>query len=329
MMNQLTPATGKPAVSVILPVYNGGAYLIESVQSVLEQTLCDFELLVVDDCSTDRSWEYLRRLEDPRVRIFRNGSNKGLFYNLNFLVQKTVAPLIKLWAQDDMMYPHCLQAFVGFHQQHPFIGFSYSGRDHMDEDGRVVATKTVDRTPHLVSPEMHARIAFFTGSIAGNIANVCICKEALQKAGPFNEQMQVSADFDMWVRLAKDHPVGFIPESLIKLRDHEQQLSRREKLYINNVKEDLQVYRYLQSYVGPEIRKEGTRLLRHYKMQYYYTLMLKALFRGQLSSALAFFRALAGFDNFLVLSACYLRAKLLPFRKPTFAAGGNAKIKAL
>lgn len=318
-------STGPPAISVILPVYNGEAYLAASVQSVLKQSFLDFEFLILDDCSTDGSWTFINQLDDPRVRVFRSEQNKGLFYNLNFLVQKTTAPLVKLWAQDDTMYPHCLQEFVRFHREYPFVGFSYSGRDHMDESGNVYTSGTTDHTPHLVSPDLHARIAFFTGSIAGNIANVCISKQAMKKVGPFDEAMQISADFDMWVRLAKEHPVGFIPDRLIRLRDHNRQLSRKESLYINNLREDLQIYRYLQNYVPPEIRKEGQYLLRNHKMVYYYTLMLKALLAGKISTALAFFRELSRFDNFLVLSACYLRAKLWPVKPPAFAAGADRK----
>ena len=326
-MNRLPSTIGKPEISVILPVYNGGSYLVESVQSVLDQQFRDFELLILDDGSTDQSWEYIKALDDTRVKKFRNDRNRGLFYNLNFLVQKTTAPLVKLWAQDDSMYPNCLQEFVWFHRQHACVGFSYSGRDHMDESGAVYATGATDHTPHLVSPELHARIAFFTGSIAGNIANVCINKAALEKVGPFNEQMQVSADFDMWVRLAKEHPTGFIPASLIRLRNHKGQLSRRESLYINNLREDLEVYRYLQSYVSPQIRSEGRYLLRNHKMVYYYTLLIKALLKGRLSLALAFFRELARFDNFLVLSACFLRAKTVPVSKPSFVTGSKTETK--
>ena len=67
--------------------------------------------------------------------------------------------------------------------------------------------------------------------------------------------MKISADFNMWVRLAKDHDTGFIADKLVQLRDHEGQLSRKENFYINHMKEDLIVYRNLLSYVNPGIKK--------------------------------------------------------------------------
>src|SRR5437868_1138030 len=109
-------------ISVILPVYNGGEYLCRSVGSVLNQSLEDFEFLILDDCSTDGSLEYLESITDKRLKLYKNDSNRGLFYNLNFLIGRCNSPLIKLWSQDDVMYPECLQRFTCFHEQHPQIG---------------------------------------------------------------------------------------------------------------------------------------------------------------------------------------------------------------
>src|SRR5438046_2777243 len=104
-------------ISVILPVYNGIKFVEDSVISVLQQNFRNFELLIVDDCSTDGSWEYLKTLNDSRVTIFKNPKNCGLFYNLNFLIGKSRGNLIKLWSQDDIMYSHCLASILSFHMQ--------------------------------------------------------------------------------------------------------------------------------------------------------------------------------------------------------------------
>lgn len=300
-------------ISVLLPVYNGGDYLTGSVNSVLAQAFDDFEFLVLDDCSTDESWAFLQTLRDPRLRLYRNEKNRGLFYNLNFLIRQSRGRYIKLWSQDDIMYPHCLQAFAAFHAAHPQIGFCYSGRDIIDEKGRLREQHRIDQTPALVSPVLHARIAFFTGSIAGNIANVSISRAALDKVGLFNEGMRISADFDLWVRLAEFFDTGFLPARLIQLRDHRGQLSRQERYYFFHVKEDLQVYRYLDAYVSPALRKEGRQLMRKHKLVFYYTLMVKSLLKGHPRTAFRFCRELAAYDNFLVLTYHFLQARI---RKP-------------
>lgn len=308
----------KPVISVILPVYNGGDFLKLSIESVLQQDLVDFEFLILDDCSTDGSWNFIERINDPRVTRYRNEKNRGLFYNLNFLVSKSQADLIKLWAQDDIIYPNCLSSVVAMHNKYPNLGFSYTGKEFIDQYGNEKLVNYVDNTPEIISSELHARISFFTGSIAGNIANVCIRREALNKVGPFREDMKISADFDMWVRLAKEHDTCFIREKLTRLRHHSGQLSQKGSLYIYHVKEDIEVFQNLLGYVEPAIHKEGKMLLRKHKFVFYYTLMVKELLHGRFHSAYDFYRELANADNFLKLTLSFIKGKIKKPGLPAF-----------
>jgi len=303
-----------PSVTIILPVYNEIKYLIQSVNSVLTQDFTDFEFLIVDDCSSDGSWEWLQSLKDKRITLFQNENNRGLFYNLNFLINKATGNIIKLWSQDDIMYPDCIGEVVAFHQQHPEIGFSYSGRDYIDGDGNKIQINAIDDTPPIVSPQLHARIAFFTGSIAGNIANVAINRPVLDKVGLFNEQMKISGDFEMWVRLAKDHPVGFIRKELVQLRNHKGQLSGQGKYYIYHLREDIIAYHILLGYVNEQQKKEGRQLLRNHKLLFYYTLMVKALAKGQVKTAWEFCTRLHRFDNIFLLTGYFIKNRLLTKR---------------
>lgn len=313
-------------IAVILPVYNGAEYLRLSVESVLNQTLEAFEFYIVDDCSTDESWAYLATLQDKRIRLFRNEKNKGLFYNLNFLINHSTAPLIKLWSQDDIMYPQCLEKTVAFHQKHPHIGFSYSERDYIDGNGTLTSRNVTDRTPEIVPTVLHSRIAFYTGSIAGNIANVTLSRLAVEKVGLFREDMKISGDFDMWVRLARDHDTGFLKEPLIQLRDHKNQLSRQEKYYVFHLKEDLQVYNYLIGYVSQDELIKGRRLLRNYKLLFYYTLMVKALLKGRLKTFAEFYSSLARFDNIGLLTIGFLRQRVFQRSRYSSSFRDNAEI---
>ena len=305
-------------ITVVLSVYNGGAYLRESIASVLRQSMMKFEFLIIDDCSTDESWQYLQSVKDSRVKIYRQDRNRGLFPCLNELIAKAKTGLIKLWSQDDIMNINCLEETVLFHCKHPLIGFSYSDREQIDINGELVAQTYIDHTPGIISPEMHARISLYTGSIAGNIANVCISKTALEQVGLFHEEMDISADFDMWVRLAREHDTGFINKKLVKLRDHKGQLSRKRRYFIRRPIEDMHVYNYLLSYVNIEIKQEGLANLRKYKFVYYYTLMVKALLHGRLKIFYLFFKELWSFGGFFSLSRNFIKSKIAPYKKPAF-----------
>lgn len=293
-----------------MPVYNGMPYLKEAVNSVLQQQFTNFEFIILDDCSTDESWRYLQTITDSRIKLMQNSSNKGLFPNLNYMISQSAAPLIKLWSQDDVMYPNCIGTIVDFHKQHPQIGFSYTGRDFIDEKSQLTHTHSNDSTPVIVSKELHAAIAFFTGSIAGNIANVTISRQALQACGLFNEQMKISGDFEMWVRLSLKFPVGFIKETLVQLRNHTGQLSRQEQYYIYHMKEDFIAYKILLAALTPAQAAKGRVLLRQHKLLFYYTLMLKAILKGNFKTGFTFLTALNDFDNICLLTFYYLKIKL-------------------
>ncbi|MBC7616987.1 MAG: glycosyltransferase [Pedobacter sp.] len=300
-----------PAITVILPVYNGMKYLEQSVQSVLNQQFRNFEFFIIDDCSTEGSWAYLQSLTDQRVSIWRNEQNKGLFFNLNFLIRKSRGALIKLWSQDDVMEPDCIGEVCSFHERYPQIGFSYTDRKYIDAAGMSLNINKYDDTPELISTELHAHIAFITGSIAGNIANVTLCKAVLHKVGLFNEEMKISGDFEMWVRLAKDHPVGFLKKPLIHLRNHEEQLSGQAKYFIYHLREDIETYNILFNYVSPEMKKDGRLILRKRKLLFYYTLMLKSFFKGKWKTSYQFFKLLSKFDNIFLITWSYCKYKLI------------------
>ena len=297
-------------ISVILPVYNGIKYLSQSIHSVLNQEFREFELLIVDDCSTDGTLEWLQLLTDDRVKLFRNEVNKGLFFNLNFLISRSAGEIIKLWSQDDVMYETCLREVANFHLLHREIGFSYTGRDYIDGEGKITPIYGIDDTPEIVSPSLHARIAFFTGSIAGNISNTAINKQALDSIGPFNEAMKISADFEMWVRLAKDYPVGFINKPLVQLRNHKEQLSFQSKYYSHHLREDLQAYRILLGYTTQAQQREGWKLLRNNKLLFYYTLMIKAFVSGDLKTGWSFLTNLNRFDSIVLLTGYFIKNRI-------------------
>lgn len=303
----------QPLISVILSVYNGGEYLKLSVQSVLQQTLSAFEFLIIDDCSTDGSLAYLESINDTRIKIFKQEKNQGLFACLNKLVSESNYSLIKLWSQDDIMYNNCLAEVVSFHKKHPGLGFSYTDRDMIDEEGVIRKIDKIDNTPGIISTDLHARIAYYTGSIAGNIANVCINKNALNKVGLFKDKMKISADFDMWVRLAEHNETGFVKEKLIQLRDHSGQLSRNEKYYINHVKEDLEVFRYMNNYVSLSQKIEGRKLMRQSKLIFYYTLMIKSFLKGRVKTGFQFLKLLNSYENIFKLSLIFLKVKILKY----------------
>lgn len=313
-------------ISVILPVYNGLEFLQDSVQSVLSQDYKSFDFFILDDNSTDGSYEWLSQLKDDRIILLKNETNKGLFYNLNLLISKVKTPLIKLWAQDDIMKEDCLTEFINFYQTHPDLGFIYCSADTIDESGNRKANHFIDTTPSILTTSMHAQIAYYTGSIAGNIANVCLTKDGVEKVGLFDEKMVISADFDMWVRLAEFSPTGFINKKLIETRDHKNQLSKKKEYLVYHGIEDLKVFKKLDNYLPTEERKNGRRIMNINKLFTYYIIILKFFAHGDFKNGFKLLKVLSDYTSIARLTMIFISRKIGLSKPSKFDVVGESKI---
>ena len=128
-----------PRVSVCIPVRNGADYIAECLESVLAQTFGDFELLVVDNCSTDDTETIVRRYTDRRLRYIRNAKNLGLVGNANRCLQLASSEYVGLFHHDDVMLPENLARKVSVLDAHPGVGFVHSNVLLIDQKGRRLA----------------------------------------------------------------------------------------------------------------------------------------------------------------------------------------------
>ena len=303
-------------LSVVLPTYNGLPYVKESVESVLKQTYRDFEFLICDDHSTDGTWEYLQTITDSRIRLFRNEQNKGLFPTLNFLIRQANAQWIHLWSQDDIMYPFCLEEEIRFAQRHPDVPFFFSQRDIIDGSGNIIKPYKGNYTNETISERHLIKISILAGSVTGNIANTVVKKEAIIKAGYFDEKMKYSADFDMWERLSRGSHIGVINKALIQLREHPAQLSKQLNVKIYQLRENQQILsRWLGRLDSPEHLKKAKRGIK-WKINIMFCLWgMKMLFKGKVRLALQYFKEFSKYENLMTLGLRCVTVKFLEMVK--------------
>ncbi len=289
-----------PAVSVLLPVYNGAAYLRQSLQSVLAQSWPDFELLVCDDASSDGSADLLTECRDPRVRLSRHTRNLGLFATLNELVGAARAPLVRLWAQDDVMKPACLAREQRFWAEHPGLGLSYCAYDIIDGAGRHVRTVTDGAMPPVLEPWRATQLLFHWGCITSNISTVTVRRSVFDAVGPF-APLRVSGDFEMWARVARAYPFGFLNEPLIDLRLHRRQLSAAVSSTLAFIRENRPIYEDLAGRLPPPLRPRAAAHRRWRSMQYFHA-GLRAFLAGHFATGRAILTEVAR-DNHPVSAA--------------------------
>jgi len=284
-----------PKISVILPVFNGMKYLEESVNSVLNQNYNDYEFLICDDCSTDESFSFLQSNFNNKIKWSKNKQNLGLFPTLNLLIKQAQAPLIHLWAQDDIMLPNCLEETVKFHNQFPEVKFSFSRLQGIDRNGKLL--KPPSKFPHkTLSPEGHAISSLLFGSISGNIANVCIVKKAIENAGYFDETMKYVGDFDMWCKLSKNTAIGMNGKVLVHVRQHSAQFSKNIDASLFKLKENLKVYNCFLQTLKPEIRKPAKKALKWKVYPTYFTQFLFILRNIKLKLAFKYLKTLNNYN---------------------------------
>lgn len=213
-------------VSVVIPAYNRARLLPEAVNSVLAQTYQDFELIVIDDGSTDNTQEVARSFP-PRVQYFRQ-ANAGLSAVRNRGVELATGEYIVFLDSDDALLEQALEKGVAFLDQHPEVAFCHGQVYTIDEHSRPLRLRRPrgpKRTFVRDGREEIAHLILFR-NIIGPSATI-IRRSCLEDVGPFNTALTSFEDWDMWVRLAKRYAVGHLAVPLALYRVHSQSITAR------------------------------------------------------------------------------------------------------
>ncbi|MCB0698725.1 MAG: glycosyltransferase [Chitinophagales bacterium] len=205
----MTP--NSPLVTVLLPAYNAAPYMKEAVDSVLAQTFKDFELLVINDGSTDGTGEILRSYTDERVWLVEQ-ENMGLVRTLNKGIELAKGKYIARFDADDVCYPDRLEVQMKFFQEHPDYIIVASEADYMDEDGNFVFKYTFS---HYEDEEIRAS---GLDSCPFIHSSVTVLRQALIDAGGYNDKAITFEDHLLWKNIAAFGKMKVQKLSLIKVR---------------------------------------------------------------------------------------------------------------
>ncbi len=212
-----------PRVTVLIPVFNAERFLRESVKSVLAQTFAnfDFELLAINDGSTDRSREILSSFSDPRVRIVDNDGNRGLIYTLNHGLELARGEYVARLDADDIAAPDRLAQQAAFLDQHPGVALVGGCAEFIDAEGKVFMTRRVP----LTHDEIVARIFSVNCFIH---SGVMFRTSVVRTLGGFRPEALHAEDYDLWLRIIERHDVANLPAVLVRYRVHPDQVSQRK-----------------------------------------------------------------------------------------------------
>lgn len=210
-----------PTVSVAIPVYNGEAYLAAAIESVLAQTRGDFELVICDDHSTDRSLEIASSFADSRIRVLRNATNLGFGGNWNRCLTEARGHYIKILPQDDLLHPDCLskQAAVLDQDTQQGVALVFCARTIIGPRGQAHMRRGYGRRQSRLSgTEIARRTARSGTNPVGEPGAVMFRHDAARRAGLFNGERPFVIDIDYWLRLLKFGQAVYLPEALASFR---------------------------------------------------------------------------------------------------------------
>jgi glycosyltransferase involved in cell wall biosynthesis len=219
----MTAMTGRdpPAVSVVLPVHNGAAFLAAALDSVLAQSVRDFECIVIDDGSTDATPAMLAEVAraDARLRVVRI-EHAGIVAGLNRGLAEARAPLIMRMDADDVALPDRMARQAAFLQAHPEVAVVGGAIELIDRAGRRLRRVAYPTDPAAIAA------ALPRGAPLAHPA-VMMRRDAVRGCGGYRPQFQYAEDYDLWLRIAERAQIANLPEVVLRYRNHSQKLSVR------------------------------------------------------------------------------------------------------
>src|SRR2546423_5545823 len=211
-------------VSIIMAVFNAEAFLDVAMQSVLKQSFSDFEFIIIDDGSTDRSnamlQDYVR--EDNRVRLIGR-ANKGLTASLNEGLKLARGEFIARMDADDVAAPDRLKIQVEYLRAHPEVSLLGGSNELIDDAGRMLTT--VVPPPDDATLQEHA----LSGRTPICHPLAMMRREAVEKVGGYDEEFSVAQDLDLWLKLGEVGKLACVPEVLLRYRQHEDSISEKKQ----------------------------------------------------------------------------------------------------
>lgn len=223
-----------PKVSVVMPIYNAEKYVVEAIESILTQTFTDFEFIIINDGSTDRSEEIILTFNDSKIKYLKNTHNLGLVETLNFGIKIALGIYIVRMDADDISFPERLSKQVAFMDQNPNIGVMGSAYEIF---GDMTKTYSPPTDPMLA----YTHLSF--NSAIGHPTSI-IRKSVLDKNNiQYESRFEYAADYAFWIRISQVSNIISTEEPLLRYRWHTSNMSNSDPS-VNRAKSEARVLWY-------------------------------------------------------------------------------------
>jgi glycosyltransferase involved in cell wall biosynthesis len=220
--SRLAPAEGDPLVSVIIPCYNGEAFLKETIESALAQKHQRVEVIVVDDGSTDGSADIAQAYP---VRYIRQ-PNRGLTASRNLGIRESTGNYVVFLDADDRLLPDAIEIGLRVLSQRPECAMTVGDHLFVSADGFYLASS---RKPFLHSSHYEALLK---SNFIEMISSVLFRRSIFDEVGDFNTELRVAEDYELYLRIARDHAICCHPAVVAEYRLHQSNVSHNSELML-------------------------------------------------------------------------------------------------
>lgn len=219
-----------PTVSILLTCYNHLKYLPAALEGVRAQTFTDYEIIAIDDGSTDGTREWLKENAGEDVKLVFNQKNLGTYGTLNEGLRHASGEFIAILNDDDLWAPKKLEEQLDLFKQHPEVGLVHTNGEFIDGEGKKIEGKPLGFWfPTFETGDILFDL-FYENKIIASAA--LVRRECFEKLGGFNEKYFGSGDWEMWFRIAQQYLIGCVDERLTFYRVHGANASHKlEKIW--------------------------------------------------------------------------------------------------
>ena len=237
-------------ISVIIPVFNGEATIKETINSILNQTFQDIEIIIINDGSTDATLETIKEISNSRIKIF-SYPNAGLSASRNRGISQAKGEYISFIDADDLWTPDKLELQWQALQDNPQAAVAYSWTDYIDESSKFL------KSGRRIKVNGDAFSKLLVTNFLENGSNPLISKKALEKVGGFDELLPVAEDKDMWLRLAANYEFVCVEKPQILYRSSINSLSSNlNKMEATSLKVIERAFSYPKAYEFQHLKKQ-------------------------------------------------------------------------
>ncbi|MCK4321003.1 glycosyltransferase [candidate division WOR-3 bacterium] len=284
----------KPKVSVIIPTYNRANMIEETIQSVLNQTFQDFEIIIVDDASTDSTENIVKGFSDKRIKYIQHKVNKGGSAARNTGIKASTGKFIAFLDSDDWWHPKKLEnQLTKMETSKLSPALVYTGLKQVNNDGKLIKE---------IIPIFRGNIfqELLIENVVGTTSSVLLRKEIFNSVGLFDENLPSRQDLDLWLRIARKYTFDYVKTPLVYIRIHKNRITEDLNMKINSRK-------LLFNKIYDELKRDRRKIAR-----YFYETGILYLRVGNMAAGRRYLlKAFSTFPHFKTISA--LGVSLLGF----------------